>query len=246
MRVAALYDIHGNLPALEAVIADVKELGVDQLVIGGDVVPRPMPRETLSYLRGLDLPVEFIQGNGEVAVLEERAGKDSGVPAQFREGVRWNAEELTADEAGFIARWPDTVVLQIDELGEVLFCHATPYNKTEIFIRTTAEEKLLAAFAAVGQRIIVCGHTHMQFDRVVGKKRVINAGSVGMPFGAAGAYWLFITKEAELRCTPYALEAPAHSIRKTRYPGANEFARNNVLHPPEAARMLEAFAKVEL
>jgi putative phosphoesterase len=246
MRVAALYDIHGNLPALEAVIAEVSQLEVEQIVIGGDVVPGPMPCETLSYLRRLDLPLQFIQGNGEVAVLEERAGKDSGVPAQFRKGVRWNAEQLSAGGARFITTWPDTIVLQIDKLGEVLFCHATSRSKTEIFIRTTAEKKVLTAFTGVEQSIVICGHTHMQFDRTIGNQRVINAGSVGMPFGEPGAYWLILDQALELRCTPYNLEKAAERIQNTDYPGAGNFALQNVLHPPAEAQMLEAFAKAEL
>src|SRR5262245_3457423 len=94
MRVAALYDIHGNLPALDAVLDEIAEASVDRVVIGGDVVPGPMPSETLERLRQVDLPIAFIFGNGELAVLAECAGKDSGVPAPYREATRWNAEQL--------------------------------------------------------------------------------------------------------------------------------------------------------
>ena len=73
MRVAAIYDIHGNLPALEAVIQDIREADVDQIVVGGDVVPGPMPRETLSRLLNLDMHVQFIHGNGELAMLAQMA-----------------------------------------------------------------------------------------------------------------------------------------------------------------------------
>src|SRR2546421_12293030 len=93
-RVAAIYDIHGNLSALEAVLEDIRQAGVDRIVVGGDVIPGPMPRETLACLLNLEIPVQFIQGNGEVAVLAEMAGKDSGVPKQYREVMRWNAEQL--------------------------------------------------------------------------------------------------------------------------------------------------------
>ena len=88
MRIAALYDIHGNLPALNAVLAEVARSGVDRIVIGGDVVPGPMPRETLERLRSLEYPVDFLIGKGELAVLAEAAGKDSGVPIEYREGIR--------------------------------------------------------------------------------------------------------------------------------------------------------------
>ena len=74
MRVAAVYDIHGNLPALEAVLEDIRQANVDQIVVGGDVVPGPMPRETLGRLLDLDLPTHFIHGNGELAILAQMAG----------------------------------------------------------------------------------------------------------------------------------------------------------------------------
>src|SRR5262245_54384499 len=95
MRIAAMYDIHGNLPALEAVLQDIRQAGVDHVVIGGDVVPGPMPRETISCLLDLDIPVQFIQGNCEVAVLAQRAGTDAGTfPEPAREAMRWTAQEL--------------------------------------------------------------------------------------------------------------------------------------------------------
>jgi hypothetical protein len=78
MRVAALYDIHGNLPALEAVLQDVRQADVDQIVVGGDVVPGPMPRETLGRLLDLGLPTHFIYGNGELAILAQMEGARTG------------------------------------------------------------------------------------------------------------------------------------------------------------------------
>ena len=92
LRVAALYDIHGNLPALEAVLQEIRQAEVDHVVVGGDVVPGPMPRETLACLLELKIPVQLIQGNGEVAVLAQMTGTDSGIPEQAREAVRWKAE----------------------------------------------------------------------------------------------------------------------------------------------------------
>ena len=75
MPIAAIYDIHGNLPALEAVLEEVRQAGVDGVVVGGDLIPGPMPRETLACLTEFEIPVECIYGNGEVAVLQ----LDSGV-----------------------------------------------------------------------------------------------------------------------------------------------------------------------
>jgi predicted phosphodiesterase len=245
MRVAAIYDIHANLPALEAVIGEIREVGVDQIVVGGDVLPGPMPRETVEYLMKLDIPARFIYGNGEVAVLEQMAGREPGaVPRAFRPIIEWNAEQLSVEHRNELAGWPATIVLEIPGLGEVLFCHATPRNENEIFTRLTAEEKLLPVFE--GCNVVVCGHTHMQFDRMAGKTRVVNAGSVGMPFGAAGAYWLLLGPGVELRRTGYDLGEAAERVRGSGYPQADEFAERSVLRPPSEEEMLHAFSRAEL
>lgn len=247
MRIAAIYDVHGNLPALEAVLDEIRRAGVDRVVVGGDVVPGPMPRETLSRLLDLDLPVDFIRGNGEVAVLQARAGGEpEAVPEPAREAVRWVARRLGDEEERTLASWPLTVRLEVPGLGEVLFCHATPRNETEIFTRLTPEERLLPVFAGVGASVVVCGHTHMPFDRTVGGVRVVNAGSVGMPFGEPGADWLLLGPEVEHRHTLYDLAAAAGTIRATDYPQAEPFAARNVLHPPSEAEMLEALSRGEL
>lgn len=247
MRLAALYDIHANLPALEAVLEEVREANVNRVIIGGDVVPGPMPRETLARLFDLDVPTQFIQGNCEVADLAEMAGKDPGVPAQAREYVRWAARELDPDHVRLFASWPKTLRVQIEGLGQVLFCHGTPRNENEIFSRLTSEERLLPVFGGLDDiALVVCGHTHMQFDRQVGKIRVVNAGSVGMPFGEPGAYWLLLGPGVELRSTTYDRAKAAERIRATRYPQADDFAANYVLNPPSAEKMLSLFSQHEL
>ncbi len=247
MRVAAIYDIHANLPALEAVLQDIRHADVDHVVVGGDVLPGPMPRETLTCLLDLDIPVQFIQGNGDRVVRAQMAGTESSeVPEQFREIIRWNAQELRPEDERLLASWPQTLRLEIPELGEVLFCHATPRNDTEIFTRLTPEDRLLPVFEGVNVPVVVCGHTHMQFDRTVGRIRVVNAGSVGMPFQEPGAYWLLLGPNVQLHRTAYDLAKAAERIRDTRYPQAEDFAARNVLHPPSAAETLEAFTRVEL
>lgn len=242
MRVAALYDIHGNLPALDAVLEDVRRADVSSIVIGGDVVPGPLPRETLARLDDLDVPVHFIHGNGESAVLAELAGKDSAVPPPFRELIRWTARQLEPDQQRSMSRWPPTLHLAITGLGDVLFCHATPRNDTEIFTRLTPEERIAPAFAGVDAPLVVCGHTHMQFDRTVGWIRVVNAGSVGMPFGEPGACWLLLGPEVQFRHTTYDLTAAAERIRRTSYPQAVEFATRDILKPRTEKEMLDAFS----
>jgi putative phosphoesterase len=242
MRVAAIYDIHGNLPALEAVLEDIRQAEVDHVVVGGDVIPGPMPRETLACLLDLDLPVQFIQGNGEREVL----APTGAVPEQFREGMRWNAEQLRPEDARLLASWPQTLGIEIPGLGEVLFCHATPRNDTEIFTRLTPEDRLLPVFQGLNVPLVICGHTHMQFDRTIGNVRVVNAGSVGMPFQEPGAYWLLLGPDVRLRHTSYDLTDAAERIRATKYPQAQDFAARNVLQPMSEADTLKMFTQAEL
>lgn len=247
MRVAAIYDIHGNLPALEAVLRAVHQAQVQLVVVGGDVVPGPMVRETLSCLVNLNIPVRFIQGNGEVDALAEMSGTGAvRVPEQFREVVRWSAQQLYPEYEHLLAGWPKTLRLEIGGLGGVLFCHATPRDDNEIFTRLTPEECLLPIFEGLNVSMVVCGHTHMQFDRMIGSTRVVNAGSVGMPFGEAGADWLLLEPEVQLQHTSYDLADAAERIRRTSYPQADGFAANYVLQPPSEEKMLEVFTRAGL
>ncbi|HKE87579.1 MAG TPA: metallophosphoesterase family protein [Vicinamibacterales bacterium] len=255
MRVAVLNDIHANLPALDAVLAELGDQRIDLVALGGDVLPGPMPRDTLERLRALRVPVSAIYGNGELAVLAQLDaanpaavtywGTTSGapLPEKYREWIRWTARQLRPDEADTIRRWPKTLRLHIDGIGDALFCHGTPSSETDAFTRLTPEDVLLPLFKDLGVSLVVCGHTHMQFDRMIGATRVVNAGSVGCPFGRTGADWLLLGPDIELRHTSYDLEACAAVIRTTAFPGAQEFAEMNVLNPPAEAAMLEAFTR---
>ena len=247
MLVAALYDIHGNLPALEAAFEELHTAAVDLIVVGGDAVLGPMPRETLEFLLAAQIPVQFIQGNCEREMLTQLRGETPAtVPPAFRPILQWVGDQLTPEQQRFIASWPVGAQLEIAGLGDVLFCHATPRSDTECFTRDTAEARLRPVFDGLDVAAVICGHTHMQFDRIVGRMRVINAGSVGMPFGEPGAYWLLLGPGVQHRRSGYDLARAARRIRATDYPQANEFASQNVLHPPSEERMLEVFAKAEL
>ena len=246
MRVAALFDIHGNLPALERVLDDVHQARVDAVVVGGDVLPGPIARETLDLILSLDLPVHCIYGNGEVAVLDCLAARPLvKVPQPYWPTIEFTAAEVR-DLQPQLASWPLTVRVDVEGLGPVLFCHATPRNEDECFTRITPEARLLPLFDPIDAAVVVCGHTHMQFDRTIGRRRVVNAGSVGMPFGAPGADWLLLGPDVQLRHTAYDLPAAAERIRRTRYPWPGDFAAQFVLEPPTEAQMLETFERVSL
>lgn len=247
MRIAALYDVHANPDALRAVLDDARAAGVDRLVFGGDILPGPLPIETLDLVASHALPAHFITGNGETAILACLAGRDlDDLPATARDAIRWTAGQLRPTDRQRIASWPSTLRLTLPALGDVLFCHATPRSDTEIFTRLTPDALLLPIFEQARASLLVCGHTHMQFARTVGTMRVVNAGSVGMPFGAPGAHWLLLGDSVELRRTPYDLGAAAARIRASHYPQAQEFAERNVLNPPSEETMLALMAKGEL
>ena len=246
MRIAALYDIHANLPALEAVLSDVRDAHVDRIVVGGDALPGPMPRETLDRLYSLEIPTDFIIGNGDrETAIAARGPVSPIIPEFFRAAMKWNADQINAEDLATIDSWPLTHELAIDGIGRVLFCHATPRNDTEIILKTTSEEKLRPIFDSLGVQLVVCGHTHMQFDRMVGRTRIVNAGSVGMPFQEAGAYWALIGPAVKLRRTRYDLTAAAARVRATAYPLSDQAAKG-ILTPPGEEATLEQFKNAEL
>jgi predicted phosphodiesterase len=257
MRVAALYDIHGNLPALDAVLAEVREARVDAIVVGGDVLPGPMPHETMARLLALEIPTQFIYGNGDLAVLAQLKAAtpdavtywgvsgDTPLPEPLKEVIRWNARQVP-DFTTQLASWPLTTTIEIDGLGKTIFCHASPRHETDIFTKRTPEERLVPVFAGVDASLVVCGHTHMQFDRMVGGLRVVNAGSVGMPFGATGAFWLLLGPGIELRQTNYDIEATAERFRRTTFPMVEELSVRFLLEPLPEEQVLAGWAAAEV
>ena len=241
--IAALYDIHGNWPALQAVLAEARRVGVERVVVGGDVLPGPMPAACLAALRELDIPVHCIMGNGDRAVIEQMAGRmPRSLPPEAQAVVRWSASQLDESHRLHIASWPATLTLRAD-VGHVFFCHATPNSDTEIFTALTPADAVALAFAAVSAPIAVCGHTHMQFDRRVGPMRIVNAGSIGMPYGEPGAYWLLITDRIELQRTPYDLAAAAAHLRATSYPDVDRFIADDLVKPKSESEMITLFER---
>jgi putative phosphoesterase len=228
VRVAVLNDVHGNLPALEAVLAELEELEHDVVVLGGDMVHGPFPRETLAALIALGGGGRFVRGN-----------TDHGLAA-FVE------EQLTPDQREFLADLPLSISLDVDGLGSTLFCHGSPRSDEEIVTRLTPEERLAPILAGVRDDVVVHGHTHVRYDRRVAGKRILCPGSVGMPYEEEpGAYWALLGPDVDFRRTPYDLEAAVERIAATAYPDAEAWAREYVYavnRPDEASSYLEALA----
>jgi predicted phosphodiesterase len=226
VKIAALYDIHGNLPALEAVLAELDR--VDLVLVGGDVVWGPWPRETMDALLALR-NIEFIMGNADRAVFERASGR-------WKESNDWCAERLTPDHLSFLQTRVPTLTA-----GGLLFCHGSPRCDTDGITVGTPPERIAAWCAGIEASTVVCGHTHAQFERRVGPWRIVNAGSVGNPFGRCGAYWAVFDRDVDLRFTPYDVGAAARKILATGFPYAERMA-TEITSPTtaeDAARFFE-------
>jgi predicted phosphodiesterase len=225
VAVAALFDVHGNLPALEAVLAEPDVAAADLVLVGGDTVAGPFPGECLELLAGLDDRLVEIHGNGERMVVG-REGEDAA----------WCAERLTAAQLERLAGLPPTAELDVEGLGRVLLCHGTPASDTEIVTLVTPDERLAAIVAGVEADVVLAGHTHSQMDRVVAGVRWVNGGSVGMPYEhEPGARWVLLGPDVRLRRTEYDLAAAAEAIRASGMPDAEMYADEYVLsrHSPD-------------
>jgi putative phosphoesterase len=237
VRVVALYDIHANLPALRAVLPEAIAAEPDVVVIGGDVLPGPQPAETLAALLALDMPLRWVRGNGDRETVDAFDGRDIR-EGPVADGTRWTARQLSREHRDLLAGFEETVTLD-----DVLFCHGSPRSDEEIITRVTPEGRLRDVLDGVDARLVVCGHTHQQFDRRVGARRVVNAGSVGMPYeGEAAAFWLLLDGEVHLRRTAYDIEAAAAEMRATGFPDIDEMMlRESLLEPTDSGEVARYF-----
>ena len=208
MRVAALSDIHGNLPALEAVLADVEREGVGAIVVPGDTVSGPWAAEVFDLVTSIG--ARIVRGNADRLVLE-RDQEHLGA---------WSADRLGAERLAVISAWPLTIELDIDVLGRVLVCHSTPASDDPIYTRVTPDDEAIEILGPIDADVLVCGHTHMQYDRRLSSGlRLVNPGSVGLPYeGRRGAFWALLGPDVEFRHTEYDVETTVGSIRALEAP----------------------------
>ncbi|MER6076818.1 metallophosphoesterase family protein [Streptomyces sp. NPDC001833] len=223
-RVAVLSDVHGVLPALEAVLAEPDVAAADRIVLTGDITAGPQPAETIDVLRDLGDRVLWLSGNADRELVEYRRGERAGIPDPIGP---FAADALRDDQVDFLAALPMTATLTIRGLGRVLFCHATPRDDEEIVLVDSPLDRWAEVFAAVAPDIgtVVCGHTHMPYTRLAHGRLVVNPGSVGMPYGRPGAHWCLLGPGTDLRVTPYdRAAAVTRLVRECAYPEIAEWA----------------------
>jgi predicted phosphodiesterase len=212
VNVLALYDIHGNIDALEAVLTDPRAAAPDAVVIGGDAVPGPFARATLDRLAPLN--ARWIRGNGEREVAEAVDGPEPQEDDMAGVTAKLTAAELGREASTALGELPLTL-----ELDGVLYCHATPRADDEMVTRISTPQRWAEVLSTTTARLVVAGHTHQQDDRRVGDTRFVNAGSVGLPYeGDGAARWLWVADGVpELRRTAYDSAAAGARMRE-RWP----------------------------
>jgi predicted phosphodiesterase len=240
---AALYDIHGNLPALDAVLAELYSDPPEAVVIGGDVAAGPMPHEVLARLGELPWPRYWLRGNADRAVV---MGFDDTIPPELQDhplwkGDAWAAKRLSREDRDFLDSVPPLVAVSVEGIGDVLFCHATSRSDEERVTTATRPDRLARILEESGAEVVVAGHTHRQFDRSADGRRLINAGSIGRPYEhEPGAYWLRLGPDVRLIRTPYDTAAADARFHALGYPAADlVFAEVN---PDEVAERYELAA----
>lgn len=246
MRVAVLSDIHGVLPALEAVLAEPDVAAADLIVLTGDLAAGPQPAETLDVLSGLGERAVWIRGNADRELVEYRRFKPPS-PAPDRISP-WAAAQLRGDQVDRLAGLPLTATVEITGLGSVVFCHATPRDDEEVVLVDSRLGRWAEVLGGLDDSVsaVVCGHTHMPFARLAHRRLVVNPGSIGMPYGGAGAHWAMLGPGVDLRVTEFDLDQACRRIvAESSYPDVREWAEYYVRSTASDAEALEAFGPAD-
>ena len=227
-KVAVIADVHGNAPALAAVLAEIEREDVDLIVSCGDLTWGPLPEETYELARGLN--ARFVRGNADRAVLER-------VSESERE--QWMQEHHDQELRDFLATFEDTVSVEVDGLGPVRLAHGSPRSDEECVTPETPEKRVREFSAGADEKVIVTAHIHIQFDREVAGIRSLNAGSVGLPYETApGAYWALLGPDVEFRRTDYDLDATLERYRSSGQPNVEQIVEM-MLTPPTQREVIE-------
>ncbi|MGP3916191.1 metallophosphoesterase family protein [Nonomuraea sp. 10N515B] len=244
MRIAVLSDIHGVLPALEAVLAEPDVATADLIVLTGDMAAGPMPVETLDVLVALGERALWVSGNADRELVEVARGK-----VNPRAVTQWAGERLRGDQVEVLAGLPARQVVELGRLGTALFVHGTPRSDEEVVLVDSSLERWGEVLAGETAGTVVLGNTHMPFVRLADRVLVVNPGSVGMPYGRDGAHWALLDGETgavALRRTPLdAVRVARRLVAESGFDGIEEWVSEYVTSTYSDAEALRVFAKAE-
>lgn len=223
---------------MEAVLGEADVQAADVVVLAGDIASGPQPVETLDLLTSLGERVVWVRGNADRELVEMVRGTFVGEPPDAVSP--WAAGELRADQVELLAGLPLSVTI-----GDALYCHATPRDDIEMVLVDSPISRWAQVFSGLPEDVktVVCGHTHMPYARQVDRRQVVNAGSVGMPYGAPGPTWALLSQYGvQLRYTPLdANKAADRIVSESTYPGREEWVAEYLLHTYSDTEALEAF-----
>lgn len=242
-HVAVLSDIHGVLPAVEAVLSEPDVMAADRIVLTGDLACGPQPEQVLDLLVSLGDRAVWIRGNADRELVEYRRRLRAEIPDPIAPSA---AESLRADQVELLAELPTSLTLPVEGLGTVLFCHATPRDDEEMVLVDSPPERWAEVFSALDPSVttVVCGHTHMPYVRLASGRMVVNPGSVGMPYGRAGAHWALLGPGIELRRTLLDTEsAVARISAASTYDDAAAWAEEHLNARASDTEALAAFTQ---
>jgi predicted phosphodiesterase len=229
------------------VLADVERAQPDLIVFGGDVAWGPLPAATIERLQELGGRARYVMGNTDremVQAFDAHAAeaRPAGDADLIERWTHWSATQISRAQRDFLAGFEAAVTVEIDGLGRVLFCHGSPRDDTEIITSVTPDERLAPMLADVSENTVVCGHTHHQFDRPLAGRRVINAGSVGLPYeGDAAAFWLLLGPDVRHCRTAYDVPAAVATLSAGGCPELDEMLKESLLDPLPADTVAQMF-----
>jgi predicted phosphodiesterase len=232
---ACLADTHGNVAALDAVLRSPEFAEADGVAFLGCTTTGPDPLGVLARCDEIEIPVFHLAGNGERALWQMAV---AGRPTES-EVDEWLVQQHGPRGVAMVRAWPQSWSVSVRGLGEVRLCHGSPRSDVELLTPGTPEDRIIAAMVDVPEQTLVHGHTHLQYDRLVAGRRVVGAGSVGLPYhdGTFGARWALLGPDVRLITTPYDLAEARRSVLASGYPG--ERYLRTLEHPPTPSEIIE-------
>ncbi|MGB2953923.1 MAG: metallophosphoesterase family protein [Gaiellaceae bacterium] len=236
MLVALIADIHGNVPALEAVLGELEQDGVDQVLCLGDVGIGPQPVETLERVEELGCPV--IMGNWDALFLGRHPSLDGELEHVLAALGAWSTEQLSPAHVEYVKSFRETVEVALGDGATLLAFHGSPRSYEDAILATTSDEELEQMLDGRKASVLACAHTHFQLFRRFGESILVNPGSVGLPFRrqqpgvmrvAPWAEYALVTHDPgrlaiELRRTAYDVERFLQIMRRSGMPHADWWA----------------------